>query len=686
MPDLVRHRTLMANCAADGGLLIRELPGTVKLWVQFAGTPYGPGGAEPEWGEPHGEWRPREIAVRAGETADFEYPLKNRADDVAASQAMREMYLAQEEGRHAEVLKVATRTLKLENLDPTIRNNLLRSRAMSHWKFGDYSKAADDYESILEFAPRDTSVMFSLVKLLTESPDPSVRNPERAVELAEKMSADPHIDSPYNLTKNQALETLIRAYQASGDSEKARRTLQELMRRLDAEITNATNPESKQTARLRKAELWQKTGDYAQAIRAYEAIVDEAAKNRKSDFATQGILMNNLANLLATAPEDELRDGKRAVELARQAQANLSKRNARYAQKEVLDTLAAAYAEAGDFASAVKTQQQAVQLAPQNAEFRQRLELYEAGKPYRRNLTPNAGSNIVDESGKSSAAEPYFFAVPITTALQRSRLGREDVVAYLNVNAERVLGPEGRSFDLNGEALKPIRNRLTSLAAELPEGTLRVSLDMSSVARSDTARLSEELRIAFYQIGTDAGFADVFATSYWNNNDDYRWQPLTDADETEQREKPIQVGKVSIYPVFNPITKRFVGDVDCVVTLKDRLPLDLESLLPAQDRAAILEALRTMKLPQRKSVRLHAQFKQAEEEGSYEFYSTLSQFKKDSQLHLDAARTFFEAGFDEVLLDLQPGATTIQFRYRSKRWLAIALSGAATISSPQARA
>jgi hypothetical protein len=55
---------------------------------------------------------------------------------------------------------------------------------------------------------------------------------------------------------------------------------------------------------------------------------------------------------------------------------------------EILDTLAAAYAEAGRFPEAVATAEKAEQLATTAGskkpagENRQRLELYRAGKPY----------------------------------------------------------------------------------------------------------------------------------------------------------------------------------------------------------------------------------------------------------------------------------------------------------------
>ena len=57
----------------------------------------------------------------------------------------------------------------------------------------------------------------------------------------------------------------------------------------------------------------------------------------------------------------------------------------------IVDTLAAAYAETGDFDSAVKYQTQAISLAPdgpQKAEYRDRLKLYREKKPYHQTDTP----------------------------------------------------------------------------------------------------------------------------------------------------------------------------------------------------------------------------------------------------------------------------------------------------------
>ncbi len=92
---------------------------------------------------------------------------------------------------------------------------------------------------------------------------------------------------------------------------------------------------------------------------------------------------NNLAWLLATGPEASLRDGNKAAELARQAE-QLSDGN----HPEILDTLAAAYAETGRFPEVIQAVRQALNLTatknnkPLADALQARLKLYEANSPY----------------------------------------------------------------------------------------------------------------------------------------------------------------------------------------------------------------------------------------------------------------------------------------------------------------
>jgi tetratricopeptide (TPR) repeat protein len=92
------------------------------------------------------------------------------------------------------------------------------------------------------------------------------------------------------------------------------------------------------------------------------------------------IALNNLAWLQATCPEDEYRNGAEAVGYARRA-CELTGWKKAY----VLDTLAAACAEAGQFGEAVRWARRAYELAPTHRKlaYIQRMELFAAGKPYR---------------------------------------------------------------------------------------------------------------------------------------------------------------------------------------------------------------------------------------------------------------------------------------------------------------
>jgi protein O-mannosyl-transferase len=91
---------------------------------------------------------------------------------------------------------------------------------------------------------------------------------------------------------------------------------------------------------------------------------------------------NNLALIMATCPEASCRDGGKAVKLASRA-CELTK----WKSSEFLDTLAAAYAEAGDFDAAVHWQMRAIEFLRnerQQNDYRSRLVLYQAKIPYRK--------------------------------------------------------------------------------------------------------------------------------------------------------------------------------------------------------------------------------------------------------------------------------------------------------------
>jgi tetratricopeptide (TPR) repeat protein len=107
--------------------------------------------------------------------------------------------------------------------------------------------------------------------------------------------------------------------------------------------------------------------------------LEEAVALQSADAPTR----NNLAWLLATAPQSSIRNGTRAVQLATEASQSTGGNNPIF-----LHTLAAAYAEAGQFPAAVHTAQRALQLiqGPSNPALadalRREIKLYEAGRPF----------------------------------------------------------------------------------------------------------------------------------------------------------------------------------------------------------------------------------------------------------------------------------------------------------------
>jgi len=96
------------------------------------------------------------------------------------------------------------------------------------------------------------------------------------------------------------------------------------------------------------------------------------------------VALNELAWVLATHPQQEFRDGKRAVELAERTTTASDDSEPRY-----WGTLDAAYAESGRFEDAIKTAQKVIVLANEKGQTNLigsaelRIKLYQQGKPFR---------------------------------------------------------------------------------------------------------------------------------------------------------------------------------------------------------------------------------------------------------------------------------------------------------------
>ncbi len=110
----------------------------------------------------------------------------------------------------------------------------------------------------------------------------------------------------------------------------------------------------------------------------------EALRLRPEVSAKSGNIAwaNNLAWIMATNPDAKLRNGAEAVALARQACEAV-----KYKDPSLLDTLAAALAEAGQFDEAIKVSKQQIDLVAGQQktidEANARIALYRASQPFR---------------------------------------------------------------------------------------------------------------------------------------------------------------------------------------------------------------------------------------------------------------------------------------------------------------
>ena len=282
----------------------------------------------------------------------------------------------QQLGRSEEAVPYLHEALKSDATNPKVHYNLGNAlRAL-----GRYEDAVTHHREVLRSKPDDLAVHGELGIMLAD--------------LGQLEEAKPHLTAGLpevaaNFTLGQALSKLKRyeealpyynrVLQLKPKHAKSHRNLGAALAalgRFGEAVTHyqeavRLDPKDAQ-AHIDLATNLEKVARYREAVvdwkKALELVPDNVG------------VMNNLAWLLATCPEDQSRDGKEAVRLA-EAAARLSE----HKNALVLGTLAASHAEAGNFKDAVIWQKKAVELAPQDqrADFSKRLDLYEAAKPFR---------------------------------------------------------------------------------------------------------------------------------------------------------------------------------------------------------------------------------------------------------------------------------------------------------------
>ncbi len=281
----------------------------------------------------------------------------------------------------------------------------------------------------------------------------------------------------------------------------------------------------------RMGAYWLK-GDYQNAVADCKTLV----RLNPGD----GDYWNKLAMMLATCPAATARNGKEAVEAATKA-CGLSA----WQMPPYIATLAAAYAESGDFKQAVNYQQQALAMLgwPASARdaMKKRLELYQQGKPF----------HDVPFSGDQSSQNLPQQSLPTAAS------GADEPASMVKTNAHSILTNSVLlEIDAAATYLKDLKKQgqLPGVSTNSPEDVTTSGLHVS-----DLKELKYPFAMTF--LATFAG--DSFTNHYTAMQPaaDAAWQ-LERAWQTDPQGRTVKEWPVSSVPKLHA-----TGSVDDLGTL-----------------------------------------------------------------------------------------------------------------------
>lgn len=219
---------------------------------------------------------------------------------------------------------------------------------------GQFDEAIENYRKAIRISPNYAEALDNLgVVLGTQGrPAEAVEQFQKALEIAPD-NAKVHYNLANMLTAQGRFDEAIKHYQMALE-----------------QMPDFTH------AHYQLGLLLQNRGEFAAAVTQFQKVLELDPKHVTAQ--------NNLAWLLATCPDSSVRNGEKAVEVAQQAvQLSMGR------SPEILDTLAAAYAEAGRFPEAVETANRALSLSalqnnrPLVDAIQTQLKLYEVNSPFR---------------------------------------------------------------------------------------------------------------------------------------------------------------------------------------------------------------------------------------------------------------------------------------------------------------
>jgi tetratricopeptide (TPR) repeat protein len=340
--------------------------------------------------------------------ADFDKLIELAPEDLTAYVAKAEVFLRQK--KFDEALAAAE---KAQELAPRQAEPLVL-KGQIHGLQSKYEEAVKDLDQAIQLDPTNVAAM-----LLRASVYQELKQPEKALG-----DVDQVLKLRPGLPMAMRLRTAVLA--GSGRFDEAVKQLEQLQQTspgdpqvmLDLALVYSGDDKPYEaielftkvlakdpnnvTALRGRADTLLNVGKHREAIGDYEKMLAQSPDDEGA--------LNNLAWVLATSPDEKVRDGKRSIELATKA-CEVTE----YKEAHILSTLAAGYAETGDFETAIKWSAKAVELGSddQKEPLTKELESYRAGKPWRELLTgPKSDEPKADEAESDEPDAPALPTLP----------------------------------------------------------------------------------------------------------------------------------------------------------------------------------------------------------------------------------------------------------------------------------
>ena len=310
--------------------------------------------------------------------ADFRAVLEKDEERTQAWHGLAEALINQE--KHDEALETIEKAIQADAEDPMNFN----MRARIHALKGDVEAAAGDLDQALKLDEENIPalLMRARVRQLQGKSDEALKDVNRALEIRPGLVQGLELRSALLAASDkleEAIGDLRKLLHADPQHTEWRLQLalyhqaDDRPRKAIQLFTEILEDEPKNWIALRgRGDAYISIGEHEKAVADLEAALKIEPEN-------DGIL-NNLAWLLATSPDDDVRNGERAIELAKKA-CELTE----YKAAHILSTLASGYAEEGDWENAVKWSEKAVELG--EGEVKEQLEgelkSYKEKKPWR---------------------------------------------------------------------------------------------------------------------------------------------------------------------------------------------------------------------------------------------------------------------------------------------------------------